>query len=75
MYGDEAPVYGTAKYWFNKFNRGRRTLKGELRECRPKTAAVSGNIEAVRELIMQDRHVTYREIEASLGSLVIIGAI
>ena len=26
------------------------------------------NIDAVRELIMQDRHVTYREMEASLGN-------
>ena len=25
------------------------------------------NIDAVRELIMQDHHVTYREIQASLG--------
>ena len=25
------------------------------------------NIDAVRELLMQDRYVTYREIEASLG--------
>ena len=25
------------------------------------------NIDAVRELIMQDRHVTYHETEASLG--------
>ena len=28
---------------------------------------MSENIDAVRELIMQDRHVTYREIKASLG--------
>ena len=28
---------------------------------------MSENIDAVRELIMPDRHVTYREIEASLG--------
>ena len=34
---------------------------------RPKTAFVPENIDAVRELIMQDRHVTYREIEPSLG--------
>ena len=55
------------KNWFNEFNCGRRSLKDEVREGRPKTAVVSENIDAVRELIMQDRHVTYREIEASLG--------
>ena len=53
--------------WFNEFNRGRSSLKDEFREGPSKTAVVSDNIDAVRELIMQDRHVTYREIEASLG--------
>ena len=43
-----------------------RSLKNEVREGRPKTAVVSENIDAVRELIMPDRHVTYRQIEASL---------
>ena len=41
-------------------------LKDEVREGHPKTAVVSENIDVVRELILQDRHVAYREIEASL---------
>ena len=64
LYGDEAPSYSTVKNWFNEFNRGRRSLEDE---GRPKTAVVPENIDAVRELIMQDRHVTHRDIEASLG--------
>ena len=67
LYGDEAPSYSTVKNWYNEFNRGRRSLKDEFREGRPKTAVVPENIDAVRELIMQDRHVTYREIETCLG--------
>ena len=47
------------KTWFIEFNCGRRLLKDEIREGRPKTAVVSDNIDVVRELIMQDRHVTY----------------
>ena len=42
----------------------------EYNRCRegpPKTTVVPENIDAVRELIMQDRHVIYREIELSLG--------
>ena len=35
----------------------------DVREGSPKTAVVSENIDAVRKLIMQDRHVTYREME------------
>ncbi|XP_037959406.1 histone-lysine N-methyltransferase SETMAR-like [Teleopsis dalmanni] len=65
--GDEAPPYSTVKNWFNVFNRDRHSLSDEFREGRPKMAVVPENIDAVRELIMQDRHVIYREIEASLG--------
>ena len=67
LFGDKAPSNSTVKNWFNEFNCGHRSLKDEVREARPKTAVVSENIDAVRELIMQDCHVTYREIEASLG--------
>ena len=67
MFGDKAPFYITVKNWFIEFNRSRSSLKDELREGRPKIDVVPENIDAVRELIMQDRHVTYREIKAFLG--------
>ena len=66
LFGDRAPSFSTVNNWFNKFNCARRSLKYEVREGRPKTAVLWGNIDAVRELIMQDCHVTYREIDASL---------
>ena len=53
--------------WLNEFNRGRRSLKDEFRAGRPKTAIVPEIIDAVSELIMQDHHVTYREIKTSPG--------
>ena len=67
LYGDAAPFYSSVKNWLNEFNRGRRSLKDEVRKGRPKMAVVPKNIDAVRELIMPDHHVTYREIKASLG--------
>ena len=51
LYGDEAASYSTVKNWFNKFNRGRCSLKDEVREVCPKTAVVPENIDAVHELI------------------------
>ena len=53
------------KKWFNEFNCGRRSLKDEVHEGPPETVIVSESIEAVRELIRQDRHVTYRGIDTS----------
>ncbi|GBP00125.1 hypothetical protein EVAR_74412_1 [Eumeta japonica] len=42
-------------------------LTGEFQEGPSKSVVVPQNIDAVRQLTMQDCHVTYREIEASLG--------
>ena len=57
LFGDKAPSHSTEKNWINAFNCGRRSVKDEAREGCPKTAVVSENIDAVRELIMQERHV------------------
>ena len=41
--------------------------KDEFCEGLPKSVVVSETIDAVRQLISQDRHVTYREIETVLA--------
>ena len=65
-FGDEAPSYATVKRWYNEFNRGRHSLTDEFRKGRPKSVVETENINVVQKLIMQDRHVTYCEIEATL---------
>ena len=67
IFGDEAPSRTSVYRWYSEFNRCRSSLQDEFREGRPKSAVVPKTIEAVRELILQDRHVTYREIETTLG--------
>ena len=67
LYGDKAPSKITVYRWYSEFNRGRSSVADENREGRPKSVVVQQNIDAVQELLMQDRHVTYREIEASLN--------
>lgn len=66
IFGGEAPSRTSVYRWFTEFNRGRSSLNDEFREGRPKSVVVPKNIDAVRELILQDRHVTYREIAVSL---------
>lgn len=66
-FGNEAPSRATVFRWFLDFKRGCHTLQDKLREGRPKSAVVPENIDAVRDLILEDRHVTYREIAACLG--------
>ena len=50
-----------------EFNRGRNSLQDEFCEGRPKSVVVPETIDAVLQLLLQDRHVTYRQIETTLG--------
>ncbi|CAH2011558.1 unnamed protein product [Acanthoscelides obtectus] len=52
VFGNEAPHQSTISRWYGEFKRGR--------------VITQENVDAVRKLIIEDRHVTYREIEASL---------
>ena len=67
IFGDEAPSRTSVYRWYGKVNRGRSSLRDEYREGRPKSVVVLETIDAVRQLILQDRHVTYRQIETTLG--------
>ena len=42
-------------------------IQDEFREGLPKSVVVPETMDSVRQLILQDRHVTYREIEITLG--------
>ena len=66
-FGDEALSNKTVYNWFTEFQRGRTFLSDGFREGRPSTSVVATNVGAVSEMIERDRHITYREIQASLG--------
>ena len=65
--GDEAPSRTSIYRGCGKFNRGRSSLQDEFREGRPKSVVVPETIDSVLQLILQDRHVTYREVKITLG--------
>lgn len=66
-FGDQAPSKTTIYRWFSEFKFGRSSLSDEFRGGRPSTSVVAKNIDAVRQMIEMDRHVTYREIASTLG--------
>ena len=67
IFGDEAPSRTSIYRWYGEFTRGRSSLQDEFREGRPKSVVVPETIVAVHQLILQDPHVTYCEIEKTLG--------
>ena len=67
IFGDKAPSRTSAYRWYGEFNRGRSSLQDEFRKGRPKSViVVPETIDAMRQLILQDRYVTYREIETTV---------
>ncbi|CAH1982735.1 unnamed protein product [Acanthoscelides obtectus] len=66
VFGNDAPHQSTISRWYGEFKRGRVSLSDDPRVGAPKTAITQKNVDAVRKLIIEDRHVTYRDIEASL---------
>ena len=66
IFDDEAPSRTSVYWWYGEFNRG-SSLQDEFREDRPKSVVVPETIDAVRQMILQDHHVTYCEIETTLG--------
>ena len=67
IFGNEAPSSASVYQWYGEFNRGCSSLQDEFRKGRPKSVVVPETIDAVRQLILPNRHVTYREIETTLG--------
>ena len=67
IFNDEALSKTSVYRWYDEFNIGRSSIQDEFREHRSKSVVVLDTIDAVCQLILQDRHVTYREIETTLG--------
>ena len=62
-----APSRRTSVYrWYFEFNRCRSSPEDELSESRSKSVVVPETIDAVRQLMLQNHDVTYREIETTL---------
>ena len=52
--------------WYVEFNRGRDHFEDESRAGRPRNAVTPANIEAVRQLINVNPHLSYQQIQNTL---------
>jgi histone-lysine N-methyltransferase SETMAR len=66
-YPTHAPQYNCVAKWARLFIDGRQSLEDDPRPGRPITALTLQNISLVKQLIDQDPHSTYDEIEAHLS--------
>ena len=66
-YSDSAPSFPTVCRWISRFNEGSEDIEDKDRPGRPITAVTSTNIKLVSNLIEDDIHITYEQIEAELS--------
>ncbi|CAF1257765.1 unnamed protein product [Rotaria sp. Silwood1] len=65
-FGDSCVSRATVYNWFAEFSRGRDHFEDKPCASRPRTAVTPENIEAVRELVNIDPHITCQQIEDTL---------
>jgi histone-lysine N-methyltransferase SETMAR len=63
---DSAPSRATILNWFSEFKRGRATLEDGPRPGRPCDAVTVENVNRVRDLVNQDRRITYCQLQEAM---------
>jgi hypothetical protein len=66
-YGKDAYSYDTVVKWIDRFRTGKIDIDDAFRSGRPITATSSLNISIVKDLIDNDPHISYNQIEEETG--------
>ena len=53
--------------WYKRFQDGREDDEDDERHGRPSTSTIDENMEKVKEMVMNDRRVTIREVADDVG--------
>lgn len=64
----ESTISKTRVYeWYKRFQEGREDVEDDERPGRPSTSISDENVEKVKEMIMNDRRITIREVAEDVG--------
>ncbi|CAH1982818.1 unnamed protein product [Acanthoscelides obtectus] len=75
VFGNDAPHQSTISRWYGEFKRGRVSLSDDPRVGAPKTAVTQENVDAVRKLIIEDRHTSVQKnLHEELGVRQLVSA-
>jgi histone-lysine N-methyltransferase SETMAR len=67
VFGEDAMGITQIKEWYNIFTDGHTSVESDAHSGRPSTSRNDELIDQVRALVMQDRHVTVRELAEEVG--------
>ena len=66
-YPQQVITYEMVRRWYSRFRDGDESLDDHERSGRPTTACTLNNVLAVRNLVMEDRRISYNRIQRQLG--------
>jgi transposase len=67
-YGDDALTRSNIFRWYGRLREGREDVQDDPRSGRPSESPTNGNIENVRQLLLQSHHVSLRMLTDELGT-------
>ena len=53
--------------WYERFQDGREDVEDDERPGRPSTSTTDENVEKVKEMVMNDRRITIRDVADDVG--------
>ena len=66
-YGESAMSKTRVSEWYKCFQDGREDVEDDERPRRPSTSTTDENVEKVKEIVMNDRRITIREVTDDVG--------
>ena len=67
VYGESTMSKTRVYEWYKRFQDGRADVEDDERPGRPSTSTTDENAEKVKEMVMNDRRITIREIANDVG--------
>ena len=65
---DESAMSKTRVYeWYKRFRDGREDVEDDERPGRPSTSTTDENVKKVKEMVMNDRRITIRQVADDVG--------
>ena len=66
-YGESAMSKTRVYEWYKRFQDGREDVEDNERPGRPSTSTTDENVGKVKEMVMNDRRITIREVADDVG--------
>lgn len=66
-FGDTDMSKATVCRWYNRFMEGREDINADDRAGRPSTSTTEDNLEKIKDLVLENRRITVREVEEEVG--------